>query len=129
LSNELPKQFFADGGNFEGSTSYHRLSGEMFLYSTAILNQVNKERVKSLRKVKTKKGLKKPHLLSGVDDLNFSDNVFNQSYYELLTKTVDLSMAYRKSNGNITQIGDNDNGRFFRLSPCGEFLDLKNVPQ
>ncbi|NQX96929.1 MAG: heparinase II/III family protein [Flavobacteriales bacterium] len=127
LRNELPKQFFNDGGNFEGSTSYHRLSGEMFLYSTAILNQVTEDRIKSLRNVKTKKGLKHPHLLSSVGDFSFGDNVFNESYYELLAKTVDLSIAYRKLDGNITQIGDNDNGRFFRLSPCGDFLNLKNA--
>jgi hypothetical protein len=127
LQNELPKQFFKDGGNFEGSTAYHRLSGEMFLYSTAIINQVSEQRVKLLSNVKTKKGLKQPHLLSKAIDFNFDQNVFNESHYELLAKTVDLSLAYRKSDGDITQIGDNDNGRFFRFSPCGEFLNLKEA--
>jgi len=127
LRNELPKQFFNDGGNFEGSTSYHRLSGEMFLYSTAILNQIGVDRIESLQKVKTKKGLKEPHLLSKADSFKFDENVFDDAYYELLAKSVELTLAYRKTDGDITQIGDNDNGRFFRLSPCGSFLDLEEA--
>ncbi|MDG1476953.1 MAG: heparinase II/III family protein [Vicingaceae bacterium] len=127
LRSELPKQFFNDGGNFEGSTSYHRLSGEMFLYSTAILNQISEKRAQNLKCIKTKKGLKQPHLLSDVNSFNFDGNVFDDAYYELLAKSTELTLAYRKFNGNITQIGDNDNGRFFRFSPCGSFLDLEEV--
>jgi hypothetical protein len=36
---EINKQFFEDGGNFEGSTSYHRFSGEMFVYGLAIIKR------------------------------------------------------------------------------------------
>jgi hypothetical protein len=34
---EFQKQFFTDGGNFEGSTTYHCLSSEAVLYSTALM--------------------------------------------------------------------------------------------
>lgn len=37
LAAELKRQFLADGGNFEASTAYHRLSAEMALYATALL--------------------------------------------------------------------------------------------
>ncbi|MCO6499859.1 MAG: alginate lyase family protein [Vicingus serpentipes] len=37
IQKELEKQFFNDGGNFEGSTTYHCLSTEAMLYATAIL--------------------------------------------------------------------------------------------
>jgi len=37
--HEIEKQFFVDGCNFEGSTSYHRLSSEMFVYGLAIIKR------------------------------------------------------------------------------------------
>jgi hypothetical protein len=39
--SEIDKQFFEDGCNFEGSTSYHRLSGEMFVYGMAIIKRID----------------------------------------------------------------------------------------
>ena len=40
---ELKKQFNNDGGNFEDSTSYHRLSSEIVIWTTAILLREKKE--------------------------------------------------------------------------------------
>jgi hypothetical protein len=37
LVKEFDQQFFADGGNFEGSTTYHCLSVEAMIYSTALM--------------------------------------------------------------------------------------------
>lgn len=37
LQKEFIKQFFVDGGNFEGSTTYHCLSTEAIIYSTALM--------------------------------------------------------------------------------------------
>ena len=34
---EFQKQFFTDGGNFEGSTTYHCLSSEAILYATTLI--------------------------------------------------------------------------------------------
>ncbi len=39
---QLQKQFHEEGTNFEGSTSYHRLSTEFILYSTALVYGVLK---------------------------------------------------------------------------------------
>lgn len=36
LDREVIGQFLPDGGNFEGSTSYHRFSSEMAVYGTAV---------------------------------------------------------------------------------------------
>ena len=38
-------QFFDDGGNFEYSTAYHRLSMEMVFFATSIILGIPKERV------------------------------------------------------------------------------------
>lgn len=37
MQKEFFKQFFSDGGNFEGSTTYHCLSAEAILYGTALM--------------------------------------------------------------------------------------------
>lgn len=39
LESEMAYQVNSDGGSFEGSLSYHRLSAEMFLYSAVALRQ------------------------------------------------------------------------------------------
>jgi len=40
---EFHKQFFHDGGNFEGSTTYHSLSVEAMLYATALMLRNDKK--------------------------------------------------------------------------------------
>ena len=42
LEKEFYKQFFNDGGNFEGSTTYHCLSTEAMVYATALMLRSNK---------------------------------------------------------------------------------------
>ena len=37
LQQEMIKQFFNDGGHFEGSTAYHCLSTEVMIYATALM--------------------------------------------------------------------------------------------
>lgn len=43
IQKEFFKQFFSDGGNFEGSTTYHCLSAEAILYGTALMLRNGKE--------------------------------------------------------------------------------------
>lgn len=38
---EINKQFMEDGTNFEASTSYHRLSGELMVYGAALIKRVD----------------------------------------------------------------------------------------
>ncbi len=40
---EVEGQFLDDGANFEGSTSYHRLSAEMAIYATALICHILRE--------------------------------------------------------------------------------------
>lgn len=115
-------QFYEDGSNFEASTSYHRLSGELMIYSTALiygilntdkkeaLNKYNNRLIKRLKTVEeqeyditTKEFFPKWYI----------NKLFNSAYF-----TKDLT----KSNGRIPQIGDNDSGRFIKLSPTGELI-------
>lgn len=128
FANEMPKQFMEDGSNFEGSTSYHRLSGEFFVIVTALFSKLTKERKADLAKIT------KINLVDG-PKFNFHDKkynlttheIFNSDYYYALLKMKSFTKSYTKPNGNITQIGDNDSGRFFKLSPEGDLTTKNNV--
>lgn len=141
LIHSMGRQFFADGGNFEASTSYHRLSGEMMVYSTAIILGLGKEKRSALETFSIKNWKEKAILLSPEQQLfkpktlNILPNQFLAKLYRIGT----FGLGIRKSNGEIPQFGDNDSGRFFRFSPNGHlmcskkavklYLNLKNYSQ
>lgn len=84
IEKEYFKQFFNDGGNFEGSTAYHCLSAEMIIYSTALMLRNN--------------------------------YVFSEEFKNRLCKSALFVLNVLKPNGEIPQFGDNDSGRYFKLS-------------
>ena len=83
---ESALQFHPDGANFEASTSYHRLSAEMIAYTAA--------------------------LILGRDGIDAFPAGFAERLYRMARFSIDVT----KPNGRIAQIGDNDSGRFFKLS-------------
>ncbi len=87
LIREVRHQFHADGSNFEGSTSYHRLSAEMVIFATAVLT-----------------GLPQPPELP-------------TWYIERVARMADFTRALQTPAGAVPQIGDNDSGRFLHLTP------------
>ena len=119
----MERQFYDDGGNFEASTSYHRLSSELMIYSTALIYGLlkgdKKEALKeyNYKKVKRLKPLHK-------QKFNIDDEMFFPDWYlDRLYRAGLFTMDITKENGRVPQIGDNDSGRFFRLSPVGKLID------
>jgi hypothetical protein len=99
LISEFEKQFYRDGVNFESSTSYHRLSTEMIVYSSA--------------------------LILGYDDhqiARLGDYILPQWFVERLYRALRFTNLIMKSNFEVPQVGDNDSGRFFKLSYQGELM-------
>lgn len=94
LIREVRHQFHPDGSNFEGSTSYHRLSGEMVFFATAILT-----------------GLPDPPELPAW-------------YLERLARIADFTSALEMPTGSVPQIGDNDSGRFLHITPMYRKLSV-----
>ncbi|NVK03982.1 MAG: heparinase II/III family protein [Flavobacteriia bacterium] len=47
FTRESKKQFYSDGGNFEGSMYYHKLGSELLILGTAALSRLGHERGKS----------------------------------------------------------------------------------
>lgn len=122
VENETNRQFFKDGGNFEGSTSYHRLSAELITYPTALLEFVGKKRMNSLKKVNPFFSLFYPSLRKDTI-AKFKDNcLFSDSHYDKIYNIGRFTRAIIKPNNEIVQIGDNDNGRLFKFIPIGVFL-------
>lgn len=126
LISEVDSQFYDDGANFEASTSYHRLSSEMVLYSTSLILGFSKDDLARLQNYEYKKWKFKPLLMpsplrlyplnmEGVEnDLHLSP--FPDGYFEKIQKMAEFTFHITKHSGRIPQIGDNDNGRFLKLS-------------
>ena len=93
LLNQAQRQFHPDGSNIEGSTSYHRLAGEMIVFTTALLlNDRNGGRLPAWL----------APLISGMRAF-----------------TRDLTAG----DQSVPQIGDDDGGRFFHLLPRTDSRD------
>jgi hypothetical protein len=119
---EFSKQFHSDGTNFEASTSYHRLSGELVIYSIALIKALSNERLHSLSTLSINKW---PYKV-GLKPLRFTQTLrerfFTKTFIDKVMRIGDFTDHITKPTGNVAQIGDNDSGRFFRLSPNGAFM-------
>ena len=128
----MNKEFYEDGGNFESSTSYHRLSGELIVYSTSIILGLGKTKLQCLQNYRSKKWNKTPKL-KPLENQQYTINTSTwkielpQWYKDKLYKIGRFTADITKQNGDIPQFGDNDSGRFFRLSPNGCFLTNKEA--
>lgn len=105
LKREISFQVYPDGTNFEASTCYHRLALELFFYPVwwlvihhELFNKGNYQEVAS--------------------------EVFGEEFMEKLYKMFEAVLYLLKPNGRLPQIGDNDNGQFFKLYPR-EVLDMR----
>ncbi|PIQ97625.1 MAG: heparinase [Nitrospinae bacterium CG11_big_fil_rev_8_21_14_0_20_56_8] len=121
LVKEMDSQFLPDGGNFEASTSYHRLSLEMMLYSAALVLGLPEEETASLRHFD-------PHFLRlpfpapesplPVHSLGEGgrQTLLPGAFLERMEKAIEFTQAATGPGGQIVQIGDNDSGRFLKLN-------------
>jgi len=92
LIKEIDKQVYNDGCDFEASTCYHRLALELFFYPT-LLAVVHDP---------------------AFNDTNFkevSNKIFSPKYTAKLHKMFEAVLYLLKPNGQMPQIGDNDDGR------------------
>lgn len=123
VAKAFETQFLPDGGNFEQSTAYHRLSGEMIVWSFALIRALDDHQKKAILNFGQRGEPEEPVLIL--------HNYFSQDYpdfirpdlLEKLYKTGLFSSAIHKPDDEILQIGDNDSGRFLRLTPKGKMLN------
>lgn len=129
LIKEVKKQFYSEGSNFEGSTSYHRLSTEFVIYSTALIMSVLKTDRRKAYVLYNKKLMKKlkPTMGRGYkQEYNLEKKDFFPDWYiDRLFLMGVFTKNITNNKGEITQIGDNDSGRLIKLSPMGDIIPYK----
>jgi Heparinase II/III-like protein/Heparinase II/III N-terminus len=119
LVREAHEQFHPDGGNVEASTSYHRLAGEMVVYSFALALGLPQERLAGLRRVR-RRSFPNGVLLEGPP-------VLPDSLGQRIARMADFTRDITLPNGLIAQFGDNDSGRFFKLPGSYRRLDANGA--
>ncbi len=122
LLKEVFNQFYPDGANFEASTSYHRLSAELVLYTTALILGLKQARLAPLQTQGPRwhdRAIKRyqPSRPMVPDGITGARSLFPDGYIERLERMAEFTMHISKPDGTIPQIGDNDNGRFIKLFP------------
>ncbi|WP_040637678.1 alginate lyase family protein [Mitsuokella sp. oral taxon 131] len=119
LVSEMRHEFHADGSNFEGSTSYHRLSTELMLYGALFAVQMPEERRKGVRGRGSLTHTVSPPLkpvAAQAFDLAKKE-IFPTWFWERLGKALRFTQNLLHDDGTVPQIGDNDSGRFLKLNP------------
>ncbi|MBX9635796.1 MAG: hypothetical protein K2X44_12505, partial [Magnetospirillum sp.] len=114
LDAEILRQFGPDGANFEASTAYHRLSAEMALFAVALILGLPEDRRAALTEYDAKAWRLKPAVTPGP----MAWPPFGTATLERLAGAARFAGDVTKPSGDIVQIGDNDSGRFFKLTPA-----------
>ena len=123
LLREGELQFGADGGNHEGSTNYHRLSAELLAFGVALLAGLEDD---DLRRIDNARAdavrLRPPWRAGPLPRHPLPDGrvaVVPPAVRERLFRAAEMIEAVTRPDGRVTQIGDTDSGRLFRLTPVG----------
>ena len=107
LKNEIKKQFYDDGTNFEASTCYHRLCLELVFYP-CFFGVINDES------------------FVGDNFVQIGEKIFGIEYIKALYQIFDSFLYLIKPNELMPQIGDNDSGQFIKLYPR-DVLDMRYI--
>jgi hypothetical protein len=127
LLREIEHQFYPEGTSVEASTSYHRLTGEMAVYSLALVLGLPQERISGLREMGRRAfpngvALDGPPSLSPGGAVALPDGL-GRKVAGMAEFTRDCSAP----DGRIAQFGDNDSGRFFKLPGTYRRLDASGT--
>lgn len=127
LIAEGDHQFLPDGGHFEGATAYHRFCMEMMLFPAALLLGLDRERVESLRRLhgasvggRAVRSTPAEGQAEGDEDAG----VFPAWWWQRIRQAHRLLSAVTDPAGDLVQIGDNDSGMLFNLSPAFRQLEV-----
>ncbi len=120
LIKEMDKQVYDDGGNYESSSNYHRLVGELFLSASSMIEKLPSE-VKKKLLFKININISK---VKRFVDLNEICKEYNNnkiflpiSFYNKLLKMALFTFYLTKPNKLVPQFGDNDSGRAHIIDP------------
>ncbi|MGQ0512043.1 MAG: heparinase II/III domain-containing protein [Betaproteobacteria bacterium] len=113
IEEETARQFNGDGGGFEASTCYHRLSAEIVTYATAVAVALPRARIEKLRHLEEREVCAQ-HGLRAVPPAAAAP--FPPAHFDRLRRAARFTLAVTKPSGRVVQVGDNDSGRFAKLA-------------
>ena len=120
IVGEIERQFHPDGGNYEGSTSYHRLSGELAIFGSALIAGLAHEGRPAFVAFDATKltGVRPPIPSSPLPrfDVGIQCPV-TPAAVQRLNGIPFFTRAVLRPDNRIVQIGDTDSGRLFKLHP------------
>ncbi|UXY50307.1 heparinase II/III family protein [Pseudomonas tohonis] len=117
LGKEMFQQFQADGSNFEASTSYHRLSAELVLFPLALARRVAARLAGLDLSILQHIDGGGPGLLPAQRSVPAPKALLSREALHHLARMAGFSRAITRPDGHVVQIGDNDSGRFFKITP------------
>lgn len=131
---EVKDQFYDDGGNFEASTSYHRLSAELVVYATALTVGLPEDKRARLGTYDHTLVHCTPGLLPAPKESfpipgSNLHSPFPVWYWARLEKMAEFTFDIARPDGRSPQFGDNDSGRLFKLAPNYIFLTTAAAQQ
>lgn len=118
-------QFLPDGGNFEGSLSYHRLSSELLLFGLAVVLGLDRDETECLSQRRLPAGVpplahaNAPAAIPSAQE----ETTIPPALFATLAAAARLTRHGTKPTGEITQWGDNDSGRLVKLQPAWQPMD------
>jgi hypothetical protein len=123
LAAEATAQFGEDGAGFEASTSYHRLSGEMVVFATALVLGLPDARRAALGRYDHRRHAGPPALPPAPLPLEAIPGLARPvplpaALFERLERIAECTMDLTGPEGRVVQVGDNDSGRFLKLDPA-----------
>jgi hypothetical protein len=138
LLSEVRFQFHDDGSNFENSTAYHRLASELVIYATALVQGLPGQRfatIESAHGVVDVSGTRRTigpvaRAASRSQNSQAAEDVpsaFPRWYFERVRLMAEFVRDITKPDGHFPQIGDDDSGRLFKLSPVFEIATVRDA--
>jgi hypothetical protein len=126
LLAESDRQFLSDGGNYEGSTNYHRLSGELVLFGVSVLAGLSEEELARIDGAKDVLGLRVPWQPGPLPRYPLSQSgatIVPPPLCDKLRRAGVFARWITRPDGRVVQIGDTDSGRLFKLTPSDRHSD------
>jgi Heparinase II/III N-terminus/Heparinase II/III-like protein len=121
LLSEADNQFLHDGGNYEGSTSYHRLSAEIAIFALALIASLDATAIAQMeRSLPPRRPWRAvfPKLpLPRYAAAQEGRAIVPPGLLRKIVGAARLASAIQGSDSTIVQIGDTDSGRFFKMHP------------
>jgi len=134
LNKEIEQEFHEEGTNFEASTSYHRLASELAVYAVALALGLPEVKKIALREYDHRGWRFPPPLAPGpaplyastvTEEKSFISERCLQRVQRMAVFAMDVALPCR----DVVQIGDNDNGRLFKMQPSMARRDTSELKQ